>query len=69
MKELAEELNGRFAGKAPEEVLAYFLQEYQGHIALASSLGLEDQVLTDMICSTGYLYFYIGYRALVSGNL
>ena len=51
MKELAEELNGRFAGKAPEEVLAYFLQEYQGHIALASSLGLEDQVLTDMICA------------------
>ena len=28
-----------------------FLQEYQGHIALASSLGLEDQVLTDMICA------------------
>jgi len=36
----------------PEEVLAYFLNEYKGKIALASSLGAEDQVLTDMICGT-----------------
>lgn len=50
MKALADQLNERFAGKQPEEVLAYFLKEYQGHIALASSLGIEDQVLTDMIC-------------------
>ena len=33
-----------------EEVLDYFLEKYQGHIALASSLGIEDQVLTAMIC-------------------
>lgn len=50
MKESAEELNRRFEGKEPEEVLAFFLKEYKGHIALASSLGIEDQVLTDMIC-------------------
>lgn len=50
MKELADQLNERFAGKEPEEVLGWFLKEYKGHIALASSLGIEDQVLTAMIC-------------------
>lgn len=50
MKQIAEELNRRFSGKDPEEVLEYFLHEYQGHIALASSLGIEDQVLTAMVC-------------------
>lgn len=50
MKELADQLNERFAGKQPEEVLEWFLREYKGHIALASSLGIEDQVLTAMIC-------------------
>ncbi|OAV67135.1 Phosphoadenosine phosphosulfate reductase [Bacteroidales bacterium Barb6XT] len=47
-----EELNARFADKSPEELLAFFLNEYRGRIALASSLGLEDQVLTDMILRT-----------------
>jgi phosphoadenosine phosphosulfate reductase len=32
-----------------EEVLEYFLDKYRGRIALASSLSIEDQVLTDMI--------------------
>lgn len=50
MKELADQLNERCKGKKPEEVLAFFLQEYKEHIALASSLGIEDQVLTAMIC-------------------
>lgn len=50
MQEIADCLSERFAGKEPQEVLAYFLSEYKGCIALASSLGLEDQVLTDMIC-------------------
>lgn len=43
------ELNSRFSDKSPEELLAFFLAEYRGRIALASSLGLEDQVLTDMV--------------------
>ena len=43
------ELNERFATASPEEVLAYFLPLYNDRIALASSLGLEDQVLTAMI--------------------
>ena len=50
MKEIAAQLNERFRTKQPKEVLAYFLNEYKGEIALASSLGIEDQVLTDMIC-------------------
>ncbi len=49
MKENIEQLNQQFEGKSPEEVLRYFLAEYKGKIALSSSLGLEDQVLTDMI--------------------
>lgn len=50
MKEIAEQLNKRFSGKTPEEILKYFLEEYRGHIGLASSLGIEDQVLTAMMC-------------------
>lgn len=45
-----EELNARFAGSRPEEVIAYFVERYGDRIALSSSLGLEDQVLTDMVC-------------------
>lgn len=50
MKELADELNERWRGKGPEEILRGFLAEYEGEIGLASSLSIEDQVLTDMIC-------------------
>ncbi len=45
-------LNERFGGAAPLEVLSFFLREYKGRIALASSLGIEDQVLTDMVYRT-----------------
>ncbi|KAA6352645.1 Thioredoxin-dependent 5'-adenylylsulfate reductase [termite gut metagenome] len=44
-----EQLNRQFSGNLPEELLTFFLNEYKDRIALASSLGLEDQVLTDMI--------------------
>lgn len=46
-----EELNERFYKKDPEDILAYFLKRYKGKIALSSSMGVEDQVLTDMIVS------------------
>lgn len=49
MKALAEKLNNDLLNKSPEEVLRYFLSEYGDKIALASSLSIEDQVLTDMI--------------------
>ena len=64
MKEDVIRLNEQLKGKKAEEVLDYFLEKYQGHIALASSLGIEDQVLTAMICD--YPYFYFGHRAVVS---
>ncbi|MDR3268485.1 MAG: phosphoadenylyl-sulfate reductase [Tannerella sp.] len=49
MKERIKSYNSRFSGESPQEILAYFLEAYRGRIALASSLGLEDQALTDMI--------------------
>jgi phosphoadenosine phosphosulfate reductase len=44
-----EELNRKFSKSAPEEVLKYFLENFKGRIVFASSMGAEDQVLTDMI--------------------
>ncbi len=44
-----EALNERFASATPQEALAYFLREYEGRIALSSSLSVEDQALTHMI--------------------
>lgn len=44
-----DELNERFKEAPAEEVLAWFLEEYKGKIALSSSLSIEDQVLTHMI--------------------
>jgi len=45
-----DELNKKFEKASPEDILKYFLTEYKETIALSSSLGAEDQVLTDMIC-------------------
>ena len=49
MKTKIDQLNKEFGDKSPEVVLDYFLHEYHDRIALASSLGLEDQMLTDII--------------------
>lgn len=38
------------AGKSAEDILAWAAQAFAGEVAFASSLGLEDQVITDMIC-------------------
>ena len=43
------ELNNRFAPETPEVLLSYFINRYGGKVALSSSLGPEDQVLTDMM--------------------
>ncbi|MDR0744325.1 MAG: phosphoadenylyl-sulfate reductase [Tannerella sp.] len=42
-------LNTLFGKKSPEDLLRYFLDKYGRRIALASSMGIEDQILTDMI--------------------
>ena len=49
MKTKIDQLNKEFGNKSPEVVLDYFIYKYGDRIALASSLGLEDQMLTDMI--------------------
>jgi len=47
----AESLNKKFTDKTAEEVLSFFLSEYGDKIALSSSMGAEDQVLTHMIAN------------------
>jgi phosphoadenosine phosphosulfate reductase len=49
METLVSQFQTRFQNGSAQEILAYFVKEYQGRIALASSLGAEDQVLTDMV--------------------
>ncbi|MCD8261616.1 MAG: hypothetical protein LUD15_09120 [Bacteroides sp.] len=49
LKEQANQLDQEWSNHAPEEIVSYFLEHFAGRIALASSLGQEDQVLTDMI--------------------
>jgi phosphoadenosine phosphosulfate reductase len=49
MTELAEKLSEKLKDKSPEEILAFFIKDFEGKAGLASSLGAEDQVLTDMI--------------------
>ncbi len=44
-----EELNDRFRNAEAGEVLKYFLGYFDSKIALASSLSIEDQVITDMM--------------------
>ena len=48
---LVQEYNEKFSNESPLKVLEFFLKEYTGKIAFASSLGAEDQVLTHMILS------------------
>ena len=48
-KEEISKLNEALQGASPQEVLAQVLQKFGDKIALSSSLGAEDQVLTDML--------------------
>ncbi len=43
------EWNERFAKATPQEVLGFFSTEYGDRLCLSSSMGAEDQVLTDML--------------------
>jgi len=51
MRQNIEALNKLLAQANTTELITFFLQKYQGRIALSSSLGLEDQVLTEMVYS------------------
>ncbi len=48
-QETAAQLCAAYGDKAPEALLDDLLKRYGRRIALASSMGLEDQVLTDML--------------------
>ena len=50
-RENIAELNRKFNGASPQETLRYFIEALGDKVALASSLGAEDQVLTDMLCT------------------
>ncbi|MEI6679589.1 MAG: phosphoadenylyl-sulfate reductase [Mariniphaga sp.] len=50
MKDRIEVLNQKYKNASAEELLHGFLSEYTGKIALSSSLGIEDQVLTHLVC-------------------
>lgn len=47
-----EDLNRRCEGKSAAEIIALATDEFKGRIALASSLGAEDQALTHLIALT-----------------
>lgn len=49
MDQLVKRLNEEMKGRSAQEILAFFINEYDGKVALGTSLGAEDQVLTDMI--------------------
>ncbi len=50
-KERINDLNSQCRGRSAMEVTALAIENYRGRIALASSLGAEDQVLTHLVCS------------------
>mgnify|MGYP001046306369 CR=1 FL=1 len=43
------QLNEKFRDQTAQEILEYFINEYGAKAALSSSLGAEDQVITDMM--------------------
>jgi phosphoadenosine phosphosulfate reductase len=47
--DITTELTHSLQGKSPEEVLAFCINKYGNKIGFATSMGAEDQVLTDMI--------------------
>ena len=47
-KKTIEDWNNSFKNESPEKVLDFFLNHFKSKIALSSSMGPEDQVLTEM---------------------
>jgi len=55
MKNKAEidRINEMLAGKSSQEVIEWFLKDFEGKVAFSTSLGAEDQVITQMIAQVG----------------
>jgi phosphoadenosine phosphosulfate reductase len=50
MRDLIDEYNRILLNAAPQDVLSFFASRYKDRISFSTSLGTEDQVLTDIIC-------------------
>jgi len=50
-QKLGERYANEFVKASAEEILSFFLQQYKGKVVQATSMGAEDQVITNMICS------------------
>ena len=44
-----DRINEQLSGKSPQEVIAWFLNDFEGKVAFSTSLGAEDQAITKMI--------------------
>ena len=44
-----DHINEQLTGKSPQEVIAWFLNDFEGKVAFSTSLGAEDQAITKMI--------------------
>jgi phosphoadenosine phosphosulfate reductase len=49
MKDLIKEYNKILKDKAPGEVISFFASNYPGKVSFSTSMGAEDQVLTDIL--------------------
>ena len=49
MRDIVNQYRKQIKGASTLKILAYFAEKYKGEIAFSTSLGAEDQVLTDMI--------------------
>lgn len=51
IKNQIDQWNEELKSKSPKEVIDFFIRKFSAKIALSSSLGAEDQVLTEMVTS------------------
>jgi phosphoadenosine phosphosulfate reductase len=49
--QLIHDLNQQLSGKSAQEVLAFFISNYKENLAFSTSLGAEDQVITQMLAA------------------
>ena len=54
LKEQINSWNDGLKGESPEKVIAFFLDIFKNRIALSTSLGAEDQVLTRMVSESDH---------------
>jgi phosphoadenosine phosphosulfate reductase len=54
MLEIIDGWNERFKKSGPAEILDFFCHRYPSRMAFSTSLGVEDQVITDVLSKTGF---------------